>query len=319
MELRLIDVAIGLVATYLVMSIMASAVVEFGSVVFKKRSKDLNIVLAEMLSTGGTNALDIRLTSVWTSLKVASRRKRGVGKGNDSRTPSYLSAKGFADAVIERLIATKHATQTVDEVIASLPDGPLRQRLSALRVEVGDDLVAVKAGLESWFDDTMDRLQGAYKRWSQWILLCTGLVLALALNVSTVRIVDSLWNDATLREAVTNSSAALTAEPCPVPAEQCTPEQKIENAIGSLESLKVPIGWDAGWSEQSGALWTLLGLVPTGLAVVFGAPFWFDLLTRLVVRGGRGVPLKAADDSGSATKAVVTVGANRVAQPFFSQ
>ncbi len=52
-----------------------------------------------MLSTGSTGAIDIRDTSVWKAMQAASRRKRGVGKEMDERTPSYMSARSFADGV----------------------------------------------------------------------------------------------------------------------------------------------------------------------------------------------------------------------------
>jgi len=276
-------------------------------------------VLDSMLSSGSTNAINLRATSVWQVIQTASRRKRGVGKDADKRTPSYMSARSFADAVVEGLTQLQTAGKTVDDVIGNLPDGPLKQRITALRDEVGDDLAAVKAGLERWFDDTMDRLQGAYKRWSQWFLLLFGLLFAVVLNVSTVRIVNGLWNDATLRTAVADSAAALTVEPCPTDRQNCTPEQKIDHAINGLDSLKLPVGWGKGWAKAAGAGWTLLGMIPTGLAVMMGAPFWFDLLTRLVgARGNRGVPPKAAADRGSATVAIAEAGANRAPRPFFT-
>ena len=88
--------------------------------------------------------------------------------------------------------------------------------------------------------------------------------------------------------------------------------------IKGLDSLKLPVGWSKGWSKQTGAAWTLLGILPTGLAAVMGAPFWFDLLTRLVgSRGNRGVPPKASADSGSATAAMATCCADRTPKAFF--
>ncbi len=306
MQLQLIEVAIALFAAFFLLSWIASAVVEMGATWFKKRSKDLDIVLRKMLqeeSSANNPKPDLMIanTSVYKSALAAGRRKRGKEQW-DKRKPSYLSAKAFADGVIEALAKTKAANDDVDALINKLPNAPLKQRLTALRAEFGDDLTAIKAGLESWFDDTMDRLEGSYKRWSQWILLFVGLAFAAGLNVSTVRIVDSLWNDATVRAAVVESAGQLSTQRCPEAEPDCVPEEQIEQSINDLKSLGLPIGWGDGWGDDAGQLWTLLGIIPTGLAVMLGAPFWFDLLGRLVaLRQSKGVPPKASDDLGSAT------------------
>lgn len=316
MQLQIIEVAIGVIAAFLIVSVIASAIVEAVSIIFKKRSKDLRSVLNTMLATGSAGSIDLQETSVWQAMLAASRRKRGKAE-RDKRGPSYLSARSFADGVVESLLVMRAGAADVSNVVDNLPDSPLKRRLAALRVEVGDDLVAVKAGLEGWFDDTMDRLEGAYKRWTQWFLVIFGLALALILNVSAIRIVDSLWNDAVLRTAVADASAEITSQPCPTNQVDCGPADKVDKAIADLDSLGLPVGWGEDWSAESGAGWTLLGIIPTGLAVMLGAPFWFGLLTRVV--GARGVPPRAAADRGSATVEVAEKGSGRIAQPLFSR
>lgn len=187
MQLRLIDVAIGLVATFFLIALISSALVEAGSMIFKKRSKDLEAVIAKMLGVDPKDRV-LEGTSVFTAINAATRRKHGPRKEGDQRFPSYLSASAFVNAVLEAK-AIGNAEQRLIDV---LPAGsPFRERADALQKEVGDDLTKIKAGLESWFDDTMDRLSGAYKRWSQWLLLIVGLALAAILNVPTIRILDT--------------------------------------------------------------------------------------------------------------------------------
>ncbi len=316
MQLQALEVAIGLIAAFFTLSVLASVFVEICSTWFRKRSKDLMVVLDAMLSTGSANAVDLKDTSIYKAMQVASRRKRGPG--TDDRSPSYISARSFADGVIEGIVKLKQTHTTVAGVITNLPAGPLKERITTLQVEFDGDLAAMKAGLEGWFDDTMDRLEGAYKRWTQWLLLLVGLLLAFGLNVSAVRIADTLWNDATLRTAVADSAVDLTDRPCPDNRTTCTPEEKIDKAVSDIDGLNLPIGWTDDWSKQSGVVMTLLGMLFTGATVMLGAPFWFDLLTRLA--GARsnagGVPPKAAFDAGSATFGLAgrgaTVGARKI-------
>ena len=302
-----LEVGIGLVLAFLLLSTVSSAVVEFIGVLLQKRSRDLEAVINKMLSTGDLPPeLDLYATSIFKSLQGASRRKRGVvlTDANDGRQPSYVSARSFADAVLERLMKIKAGLASGQQLVDAIPQGPLRDRLLALAAETNGDLTQLKAGLESWFDDTMDRLQGAYRRWSQWLLLLVGFVLAAALNVSTVRIVDSLWNDSTIRAAVADAAEGYAQQQ---PTTDDTPPNfaTIEEAIDDLTDLQLPVGWGPGWDAETGAVPTVLGLPLTALAVMLGAPFWFDVLTKLIVaRKARGEPPRASEDPGSSTTMV---------------
>ena len=284
-----------------------------------KRADDLKVTIEKMV--GARSAAAFFESSGWQAASFASRRVLPGANPERAGKPSYMSARSFADSSIELFITARKEASNISEAIESLGDGPLKTRLQTLVSETDGELDKVKAGLENWFDDTMDRLQGAYKRWAQVMTLVFGLALAAGLNVSTVRIVDSLWGDATLRTAVADNASKLTEEPCTASSAtagtttilpttsaptgvtttqasaSCSAAQKISGAIVELDELKIPLGWGAGWDKESGAWWTVVGFVPTGLAVLFGAQFWFDVLTRLTsARGSRGVPPKAAQD-----------------------
>ncbi len=64
--------------------------------------------------------------------------------------------------------------------------------------------------------------------------------------------------------------------------------------LNSLNDAGIPVGWDDGQFDRLAAgglvLWlsTLLGWLITALAVTLGAPFWFDLLGKLVKLRGTG-------------------------------
>lgn len=78
--------------------------------------------------------------------------------------------------------------------------------------------------------------------------------------------------------------------------------------LHALNSSGIPIGWDDGQFERltgkdgSLALWTatLLGWLITAFAITLGAPFWFDLLGKLVKLRGSGGKAESARSSGEA-------------------
>jgi hypothetical protein len=60
--------------------------------------------------------------------------------------------------------------------------------LRSLWLEAGADINVFRSKLEEWFNDTMDRATGWYKRYTRIILFILGLVIAVAFNVDTIAI-----------------------------------------------------------------------------------------------------------------------------------
>src|SRR5689334_2591418 len=91
-------------------------------------------------------------TSVYRAVAGATGRR--LMPGRPRSRPSYLSATAFADAVVELLATDDDALRSLDQ----LPE-PLRDRLRQLAREARGDLLAVKSGLERWFDETMKQAE----------------------------------------------------------------------------------------------------------------------------------------------------------------
>jgi hypothetical protein len=182
-------------------------------------------------------------------------------------------------------------------------------------------LAAARRNIEEWFDDSMDRAGGWYKRNTQVWLGVVGFVLALMLNVDTLNITTALWRDPTLRQNVVEQAQKYQFSSSDGTS-IATPDQAAE-AIRDLnlklsQELQVPMGWrtvlvsklqtnqkctwlplqsgdiwgilrpdgcaeivDAGSTQGSIPLAKLLGLIITAVAISQGATFWFDLLSKV--------------------------------------
>ena len=70
-----------------------------------------------------------------------------------------------------------------------------------LRNSVYDINVFAKK-LENWFDDSMDRVSGWYKRQVQVILFILGFILAIIFNVDTIQIANRLTTDKDARDKI---------------------------------------------------------------------------------------------------------------------
>jgi hypothetical protein len=187
-------------------------------------------------------------------------------------------------------------------------------------------VATARLNLETWFNDAMDRLSGTYKRKAQLIAFIIGVILALILNVDSISVATSLWREPTLRQAIiaqAQSYAAPAASQGGVTT--ASPLQNIPALETQLQALNIPFGWTFAPFNTAGRQCSLLplqasqvwgipsqgsqaqpvclqfsnlppdiiswlvkimGLLMTGLAAAQGAPFWFDILGKLVnVRG----------------------------------
>jgi hypothetical protein len=166
----------------------------------------------------------------------------------------------------------------------------------SLEAGVSSSMEQAQKNIEVYFDQAMERLTGQYRRHTQLILLLVSLFLTVLFNVDTFEIVNGLWTNDALRATVVKISEAevlgasstspsaitntvgITATPA-ISVTQA-PTATFEEALTTLESLNLPIGWKQDDLPERMEEWLLkiLGLLVTTAVVAMGAPFWYDLL-----------------------------------------
>ena len=181
-------------------------------------------------------------------------------------------------------------------------------------LEEGDrNLGQARVRLENWFDNAMKRLGGAYKRRAQLWSLIIGIALAFALNADSLAIANKLWSDPLVREALV---AQANQFQLPDQTEQ-KPEDAARQYLGQLQSLSIPLGWtpdntparlneDGTVNKGFGNEWALKigGILLSGMAAAQGAPFWFDIMKKILSArsggggGGSGEPAKKEKEEG---------------------
>ena len=173
---------------------------------------------------------------------------------------------------------------------------PARKPLLRMMTDAEGDRDKFRRSLEHWYDDTMDRVSGWYKRYVQRIILVISIVLVASLNVDSINIAQVLWRLPTERAAVAAAAAKQAGS-------GSSASQNADEVVRSISALKLPLGWtpphvtrvspagvktvvvstDPQHVPLDAASWLikLLGLLITVLALSLGAPFWFDALTKL--------------------------------------
>lgn len=232
--------------------------------------------------------------------------------------PSYLSSRSVALALIASLDPAKPVPgiQDIEKTVKNLPPGRIRDVLLSSLLEAGTDVDKLRASIATWFDDSMERLSGAYKRQLKWISMLVGLIVTIAFNADSFNVAVTLWSDQDRRASIV-AIATKVAQELPAKASEGIDGAKLQDAINKTEDTlrSLPIGWNcngnstvvtlpadqqhmplSSWDCTKKNLTTLtlmqvLGWMFTATALTLGAPFWFDLLQKFVnVRGAGGRP-----------------------------
>ncbi|MEP7375630.1 MAG: hypothetical protein ABI675_19695 [Chitinophagaceae bacterium] len=142
--------------------------------------------------------------------------KRSAENSLFYKKPAYLSADTFSDILLDILSQKKSTSPGVPVLMkdiaafvnAKLDNNPELKKILNIYIEQANgDLQRFKLLTENWYDATMERVSGWYKKQSMRILLGIGLVLAFVFNVSTIDIIEKLSTDETVREAVVKNAS----------------------------------------------------------------------------------------------------------------
>jgi hypothetical protein len=177
-------------------------------------------------------------------------------------------------------------------------------------------LAKARQSVEKWFDDSMDRVSGVFKRYSLAMALLIGFLVAAVLNVDSINLTLYLWREPSVREVLAQNASHFVL---PQGEIQSNPAQALEDFRNQFVGLSLPVGWVINDSQgvaisdancqlfpgvnqafgipligtnkcvappqsnnQTNVLLKLVGIFITALAARQGAPFWFDILKRIV-------------------------------------
>lgn len=268
-----------------------------------------------------------------TSINFSGKREKITGekyKELFARTdPSYLSSETFATALIQQLkeelkgmldnpqnASTSGAIKTIknkindsDKIPTSLKETltTLADRASLKASETDNKLLIFQQEIETWFDRSMDRASGVYKRNAQLLCFFLGFAIAIIFNLDSLFLAQRLSQDTAMRSALAGGAETIVRESTAQNSQSFNPDKLQEN-INSLlgnssfiapitenadnlmscpdkkQTSKNPTSCDP--SEKTLNPWkifpTVVGWIITALAIYMGAPFWFDILGKLV-------------------------------------
>lgn len=299
----LIEVAIGVLFVWIMLAAITSQVQEWIAQWLSWRAKMLEESVRNILASDELSA-DFYNHPLIKSL----HSKKGTLK------PSYIPNRQFASVLFDMFINTgteRSVAMDMKSVLEKFRSNvssfrreqpsqlkDLAKALDTLLVDLSMDvenadktLAEARERIEAWFGDAMERLSGAYKRKLQSWTILIGIVLAAALNADSFAIADTLWKAPVIREAIVAQAETLNLEDLGI-----GDPQNIQQNAGRLQGLLIPLGWSTenmpadvnGWIVKTG------GILLSGIAAAQGAPFWFDIMRKLLNfrSGGSSEPSK---------------------------
>jgi hypothetical protein len=225
-----IDVAIGLIFVYLLLSLICSAMSEIVERFARYRARDLERGLQELLHDPQWVHNIYNHALIWGLFE-------GEYSPRAKNLPSYIPATNFALAVMDLILpdqgasgatrpasgtpgvvvnlagvspapAAEDALRPLREQVQRIQNPHVRQALMPLVSAAGPDVARARENIEGWFNNSMDRVSGWYKRRTQMIILVLAIVLSGLLNADTVAIVRVLSTDRTMRESLVAAAEA---------------------------------------------------------------------------------------------------------------
>lgn len=256
-----LEVAIGLTFCYGTVALIVSTLQEALAAAFRLRA---NTLLAGVKSMLNDPRFDGLARAVYQHPLVNPHADGTQPHERDMRSrPSYIEPAHFAIALVDSLWKVPGDFIQLAGAIEAIPDPQVEQAMRGLYGRARD-LQQFQDMLAGWFDNAMARMSGTYKRRQMLISLLLALLLAILFNIDSIHLFRTLWQQPALAAHLHDAPGAL--------------DPAVFDALMAL-----PIGWthfppvpDADFALQ------VAGWIVTASTALFGAPFWFDLMQRVV-------------------------------------
>ena len=258
-----LEVAIGLIFCYASVAFIVSSINEAIASFLKLRSTSLLDGVKSLLNDPNFDGL---ARDVYNHALVGHQDAGSATSEQDVKNkPSYIDPNHFAVALIDNIQTVPGDYIQLGKDIDAVKNPQIRQLLQGIYASAGGQIENVHADVAAWFDAGMDRLSGNYKRRSQLYCFIIALVIAGLFNIDSFHLFTTLWQHPAIAAGIS------------------LPASSTDFTLEKLMAL--PVGW-SGSISFSGT--QLAGWLVTASATLFGAPFWFDLLQKVVRLRGTG-------------------------------
>lgn len=314
----MLDVLIGLIFVYLLLALVCTSLNEMIAGWHDSREKHLRTGISNLLGEHegpGRNRTPVPFHDPHTGAETGNTMVKSFyahpmvkALHEDGTRPSYIPATTFSQVMVDLFSPADGTTPRsipafVSGINNALPaNDDLRRTLLVLSGDAAD-IAQLRSCLENWFNSSMDRVSAWYKNKSQKMILFISLVVCFFINADTLQLVNDLYQNPSQRSALVAQAEQMVRAPATNPpssvasasdtvGKSLTKEQaeKLADTIAKLNKT----GFSWGWSKHQFAklmnesdapikiILKVIGILLTAIAASLGAPFWFDILNKLI-------------------------------------
>lgn len=308
-----LETLMAVILVIIVFSIVTYVIQELIAANLEYRGKMLHQSIKQILD--GANAIPVLTVQFFNHPQIKMLME------DLQKLPSYIPAANFALALSD-IVAKKSTAvhndlfQNFKSGIAAFAEtnGDLAVLLKNWS-DNAESLKELQANIEQWYDDYMDRVSGWYKRKSRVVTRWIAIGVTLVFNFNIIAVTKTINSDTILKAKLVATAETLAENEkqvkdhylgsidstlAKIPQKsQASIDSVLRNYnIDRMNSMKtllkdthvteLPIGWNKmnffELAHLSFTEWLLMlfGWFIGAVTISMGAPFWFDLLLRIV-------------------------------------
>ena len=316
-----LDVLIGLIVIFLVISLACTVINEWIDALLHTRAQQLRNSISQMLASANDNSLGQKFHT-HPLIQALERDTNVWGAYKRRDKPTYISNRTFRQVlfdILNKLVADHPINfdgtlEEIEQSLNTLPDSDLKTRLLSIlnevKVTVQDASKRVEAfrkAIDQWFDESMERTSDWYKRRVQLWTFFSGIAFCTLLNIDTLTITQYLWQNPEARQVYLQAANSLISNASTdslkkeLAGKDSIQLNNLGHKVGTLlinlreevtQNTTIPLGWQLEkfpiCTKDNLVTWLaywirkLAGLLISIGAISAGAPFWFDMLKNVV-------------------------------------
>jgi hypothetical protein len=331
----ILDLVVGMIFIYFLLSIISSSVVELILTLSKTRAKLLQkwllTIFDKQIAVDGEQTVPL-------GQAIMNHCTTTALSGQGSAT-SYMDAKNFTSALIEKLTFIKDQPkkvvtdlgEVIDAISKSEALSPELKRVFILyangAIQSGaaevkstfDKFTIFRNKIENWYDTSMERVSGHLKsRFAFPLTILVASVVASLGNADSIELAKYLHRNPEITAKIaaqgyltgkdsTNVRLNHLLEFKAINAKDTLKSEEIErnikDAIATINEAKAVLSQSLplGWNNVVVISWPMkiLGILVSIFAIIMGAPFWFELLNKIAnLRGTGAKPATSSKQTG---------------------